>query len=72
LNTNIALRASCDADWAARPVALTHYNERMALVLEDPAVRRSIDWLEDPWKVSHFLRIAIRLRGRSAKCTSEA
>src|SRR6266403_5209737 len=31
-----ALKADLDADWAARPVALTHYNDRMTLVLEDP------------------------------------
>jgi signal transduction histidine kinase len=31
-----ALKAELDADWAARPMALTHYNDRMTLVLEDP------------------------------------
>src|SRR5260370_7732869 len=36
LKHEFALKAELDADWAARPVALTHYNDRMTLVLEDP------------------------------------
>ena len=31
-----ALKSELDADWAVRPVALTHYNGRRTLVLEDP------------------------------------
>ncbi len=44
LEHEYALKAELDADWAARPVALTHYNDRMTLVLEDPAVCRSIEF----------------------------
>ena len=36
LEHEYALKADLDADWAARPVALTHYNDRLTLVLEDP------------------------------------
>ena len=36
LEHEYALKGELDADWAARPVALTHYNDRMSLVLEDP------------------------------------
>jgi len=36
LEHEYALKAELDADWAARPVALTHYNDRLTLVLEDP------------------------------------
>jgi len=36
LEHEYALKADLDAEWAARPVALTHYNDRMTLVLEDP------------------------------------
>ncbi|MDB5581893.1 MAG: multi-sensor signal transduction multi-kinase, partial [Bradyrhizobium sp.] len=36
LEHEYALKAELDAGWAARPVALTRYNDRMALVLEDP------------------------------------
>jgi len=35
LEHEYALKAELDADWAARPVALTRYNGRMTLVLED-------------------------------------
>ena len=33
LEHEYALKAELDADWAARPVALTHYNDRLTLVL---------------------------------------
>ena len=36
LEHEYALKSELDADWAARPVALTHDNGRMTLVLEDP------------------------------------
>ena len=36
LEHEYALKFELDADWAARPVALTHDNGRMTLVLEDP------------------------------------
>ena len=36
LEHEYALRSELDAEWAARPVALTHDNDRMTLVLEDP------------------------------------
>jgi hypothetical protein len=36
LEHEYALKGELDADWAARPLALTHYNRRMALVLDDP------------------------------------
>jgi PAS domain S-box-containing protein len=58
-----ALKAELDADWAARPVALTYYNDRMALVLEDPGGEPVDRLLGQPLDVSHFLRIAIPLAG---------
>ena len=58
-----ALKAELDADWAARPVALTHYNGAMALVLEDPGGAPLDRLLGRPMDVSHFLRIAIPLAG---------
>ena len=36
LEHEYALKSELDADWAARPVALTHYDDRMTLVLDDP------------------------------------
>src|ERR1700726_573346 len=63
LEHEYALKAELDAGWAARPVALTHYNDRMALVLEDPGGGPVDRLLGQPLDVSHFLRIAIPLAG---------
>src|SRR6266536_4331886 len=63
LEHEYALRAELDADWAARPVALTHDNGRMTLVLEDPGGTPLDRLLGRPLDVSHFLRIAIPLAG---------
>jgi hypothetical protein len=63
LEHEYALKAELDADWAARPVALTHYNGRMTLVLEDPGGAPLDRLLGQPLDVSHFLRIAIPLVG---------
>jgi hypothetical protein len=53
------LKCELDADWAARPVALTHHNGGMALVLEDPGGAPLDRLLGRPLDISHFLRIAI-------------
>ena len=63
LEHEYALKAELDADWAARPVALTHHNGRMTLVLEDPGGAPLDRLLGRPLEVSHFLRIAIPLAG---------
>ena len=63
LEHEYALRAELDADWSARPVALTHYNDRRALVLEDPGGAPVDRLLGQPLEVSRFLRIAIPLVG---------
>jgi PAS domain S-box-containing protein len=63
LEHEYALKSELDADWAARPVALTHDNGRMMLVLEDPGGTPLDRLLGRPLDVSHFLRIAIPLAG---------
>src|SRR5216683_2389422 len=63
LEHEYALKSELDADWAARPVALTHHNGRMTLVLEDPGGTPLDRLLGRPLDVSHFLRIAIPLAG---------
>ena len=61
LEHEYALKEELDADWAARPVALTHHNDRLTLVLEDPG-GVPVDWLIGrPLDVPHFLRIVIPL-----------
>jgi PAS domain S-box-containing protein len=61
LEHEYALKAELEADWAARPVALTRYNGGMALVLEDPGGTPVDRLVGRPLEVSHFLRIAIPL-----------
>src|SRR3981189_171406 len=63
LEHEYALKSELDADWAARPVVLTHDNGRMTLVLEDPGGTPLDRLLGRPLDVSHFLRIAIPLAG---------
>ncbi len=63
LEHEYALKSELDAEWAARPVALTHDNGRMTLVLEDPGGTPLDQLLGRPLDVSHFLRIAIPLAG---------
>jgi serine/threonine protein kinase len=63
LEHEYALKSELDADWAARPVALTHYNGRTALVLEDPGGAPLDRLLGHPLDISHFLRIAISFAG---------
>jgi len=63
LEHEFALKSELDADWAARPIALTHHNGRMTLVLEDRGGAPLDRLLGRPLEVSHFLRIAIPLVG---------
>src|SRR5260370_27886033 len=63
LEHEYALKSELDADWAARPVALTHDNGRRTLVLEDSGGTPLDRLLGRPLDVSHFLRIAIPLAG---------
>jgi PAS domain S-box-containing protein len=63
LEHEFALKAELDADWAARPVALTRYNDRLTLVLEDPGGAPLDRLLGQPLEFLQFLRIAIPLAG---------
>ena len=50
LEREYALKDELDADWAARPIALTRYNDRIALVLEDPGGTPVERLLGRPWR----------------------
>jgi PAS domain S-box-containing protein len=63
LTREYEIKDDLDRAWAARPIALTHYNGRMALVLEDPGGAPLDRLLGRPLDVSHFLGIAIPLAG---------
>src|ERR1700756_3787917 len=57
LEHEYAPKEELDADWAARPIALTHYNDRMALVLEDPGGEPLERLLGVPFEMDLFLRL---------------
>jgi PAS domain S-box-containing protein len=61
LEHEYALKEELDTDWAARPIALTHYNDRVALVLEDPGGEPLERLLGVPFEMDLFLRLAIEI-----------
>jgi predicted ATPase/signal transduction histidine kinase len=63
LEHEYALRVELDADWAARPVALSRSTDRPTLVLEDPGGEPLDRLLGHPLDVTSFLRVAIPLAG---------
>jgi serine/threonine protein kinase len=63
LEHEFAQKSELDRNWAARPVALTHYNGHAALVLEDPGGAPLDRLLGRPLDVPRFLSIAIPLAG---------
>jgi hypothetical protein len=72
LEHEYALKAKLDADWAARPIALTHYNGGMRWCLRIPAVCRPIDCLAGHWTYRISCASQFLSRGRSAECMSVA
>jgi PAS domain S-box-containing protein len=61
LEHEFALRTELDATWAARPLAISHYNNRLTLVLEDPGGEPLDRILHESLEISAFLRIACQL-----------
>jgi PAS domain S-box-containing protein len=61
LQHEYALKAELDGAWAARPVELSRYNDRLTLLLEDPGGEPLHRLLERRLDVSEFLHIAIPL-----------
>ena len=61
LEHEYALRTELDAAWAARPLALSRYDGRLTLVLEDPGGDPLDRLLEQPLGIPEFLRIGIAL-----------
>jgi PAS domain S-box-containing protein len=63
LTHEYGLKDDLDDAWAARPIALTHHNDRIALVLKDPGGAPLDRLLGRPLEVSQFLHIAIPIAG---------
>jgi predicted ATPase/signal transduction histidine kinase len=61
LEHELALQAELDADWAARPIALAQYKERLALVLQDPGGEPLDRLIGQPLDPPRFLQIAIAI-----------
>jgi PAS domain S-box-containing protein len=58
LEHEYALKDELDGAWAARPVSLTRYEDRITLVLEDPGGEPLDRLLGTKWTISEALRIA--------------
>jgi serine/threonine protein kinase len=56
-----SFRSELDPTWAVRPVALSHYEGRPALVLESPGGEPLDRLIQGPMEMGQFLRIAIGL-----------
>ena len=61
LEHEYTLRADLDAAWAARPIELSRYRNRSALLLEDPGGVVLDQLLGRPLGITEFLRIGISL-----------
>jgi hypothetical protein len=61
LEHECSLRGELDATWAVRPLALSQYNDRRVLVLEDPGGDPLNRLIQGPMEMEQFLRIAISL-----------
>jgi serine/threonine protein kinase len=65
LEHEYSLAADLDPAWAARPLALTHYEGQTVLIVQDPGGEPLDQLLErnngQPLDLAHFLRIAIGL-----------
>src|SRR5258707_7427458 len=62
-----SLRAELDPAWAVRPLALSAYQGRSALVLEDPGGEPLGRLVGTPMEFGQFLRLAIGLSGALAR-----
>jgi len=56
-----SLKNELDTTWAARPMALSRYNERSALILEDPGGVPLNLLIQGPMEMKLFLHVAVGL-----------
>ena len=65
----LCLKEELDADWAVRPLALTQYQGRSVLVLEDPGGEPLDRLVTEPMELGLFLRLGIGLSCSSERVT---
>ena len=53
----LSLKKELDADWAVRPLALTQFQGRSVLVLEDPGGEPLDRLVGEPMELEQFLRL---------------
>jgi PAS domain S-box-containing protein len=56
-----SLKNDLDTTWAARPMVLSQYNERSALILEDPGGQPLNLLIQGPMEMKQFLHVAVGL-----------
>jgi PAS domain S-box-containing protein len=61
INDEYALKSELDTTWAVRPRDLSQYNDKTALVLDDPGGQPLHRHVRGPMEVKQFLRLAIGL-----------
>src|SRR6266404_9086478 len=67
LEHEYSLRDELDSDWAARPLALAHREDRTILILEDPGGEPLDRLLGQPMELSRLLRFAVGLAAALGK-----
>jgi predicted ATPase/signal transduction histidine kinase len=61
IDHEFSLRSELDNTWALPPLAISSYNDKRALVLEDPGGTPLNRFIEGPMEMKLFLRLAIRI-----------
>jgi len=54
-----ALRSDLPAEWSVRPIGLVHYQDKPALLMENPGGELLASTLGEPWELTPFLRVAV-------------
>ena len=61
IDHEFSLRSELDNKWALRPVEISSFKDKRALVLEDPGGTPLNRVVEGPLEMTHFLRLAVRI-----------
>ena len=56
-----SMRAALDPHWSAQPLAITRYQDRLALAMRDPGGEALLQLTPQPLDIPRFLRVAISM-----------